>query len=215
MRRPPDVSTIFPLFSFCCRFKTSAIFFTCLITGNVVKTKSSFCSWNWRRFSAWPTKPKPVMSVLAWPLYLCISFAARWLSVIIDSTAFSYASVISSFVRCSLIFFQFSESSSIQIGAFVASWTPVGFVRIKTSPGCAFVGNMISFFVHTDVATPPMMHHGLMFMLKIVILQFASRADSLNPAMIPLTTSCRSSSSSSDGRLKIIFNSSIFTTPQA
>jgi hypothetical protein len=39
---------------------------------------------------------------------------------------------------------------------------PNGFVNTKTSPTIAFSGMIISFFLHTEVATPPTINHGLM-----------------------------------------------------
>jgi hypothetical protein len=39
---------------------------------------------------------------------------------------------------------------------------PNGFVNTSTSPTIAFSGIIISFCVHTDVATPPTINHGLM-----------------------------------------------------
>jgi hypothetical protein len=38
---------------------------------------------------------------------------------------------------------------------------PNGFVNTNTSPTIAFSGMIISFCLHTEVATPPTINHGL------------------------------------------------------
>jgi hypothetical protein len=38
---------------------------------------------------------------------------------------------------------------------------PIGFVKTRTSPIMALSGMIISSFLHTDVATPPTIIHGL------------------------------------------------------
>merc|ERR1712172_77727 len=77
-------------------------------------------------------------------------------------------------------------------GALAATWVPRGLVMTKTSPTTAESGMMNSLGWQTVVATPPMVHQGLITVWPPVTVELASKAQSLKPLIIRGTTTSRS-----------------------
>lgn len=136
IKSPPDVSTARPISNRFCSNLT-AIPRICLMIGSVWIWKSSESVWKSTKFLAWPCNPKPVTSVAACALYLCISSAAILLRKDMDWTAISKASWISFSLKISLNFVQFVDFSCSQTNELVANWVPNGLVSNKTSPDFA------------------------------------------------------------------------------